>query len=310
MSPSPSPGTKPNFLVVGAAKTGTTSVYAYLRQHPQVFLPTKENFFFLSERFRDNHLPYPAQRPHDEIEFDEAAYLAAFEGAGDCPARGEVATGYLQFPELAIPRIREVLGTEVKLMAILRHPVERVWSGYTFFRRDLHEKLDFEQALAAEEDRTAAGWDFMWHYTAHSFYARSVKAYMDAFPHFRVFFFDDLRADPAAFMREIFTYLGVDPDVPLDLTEQNVSGAPKSKTFQALVTQENPVKKALRPLLRAVAGRETRHRMRQWLKARNVGEKDRMSAERFNALLPLYLDDIAELERLTGRDLSAWKAQR
>ena len=298
--------THPNFLVLGAAKTGTTSVYAYLQQHPEVFLPTKETFFFISELYRDNHLPYPAQRPKEEIVFDEAAYLAPYAEAGDAKAFGEVATGYLCYHEHAIPRIKATLGSDVKLLAILRQPVERAYSGYTFFRRDLHEKLDWESALAAEAERTEKGWDFMWAYAAHSHYAASVRAYQEAFPNMRVFFFDDLRADPAAFMREVFEYLGVDPNVSLDLSEKNVSGAPKSKAFQALVTQDNPVKKILRPLLRALAGRETRHRMRQWLKARNVGDKDRMTPVQFNAMLPAFQEDIRDLERLTGRDLSAW----
>lgn len=301
---------RPNFLVVGAAKTGTTSLHAYLEQHPDVFMPTKENFFFISELYRDNHLPYPAQRPKAEIEFDEQAYLAPYAKAENFAARGEVATGYLYYHQTAIPRIKAMLGADIKLMAILRHPVERIWSGYTFFSRDLHEKLPFEEAMAAEADRTAKGWDFMWHYAAHSRYAESVRAYQEAFPNFRVFFFDDLKVDPAGFMRSVFSFLEVDPNIDLDLTEKNVSGAPKSKAFQALVTQENPVKKALRPLIRAVAGREARHKMRQWLKSKNVGDKDRMSAEQYNALLPQFLDDIVELEKLTGRDLSHWKQPR
>jgi hypothetical protein len=301
---------KPNFLVVGAAKTGTTSLYDYLRQHPQVFLPTKETFFFQSEVYRDNHLPYPAQRPKAEIVFDEAQFLRAYEGAGAFAARGEVATGYLYYWRESIPRIKALLGEDVRLMAVLRQPVERLYSGYTFFTRDLHEKLSLEEALAAEPERRAAGWDFMWHYTEHSKYAEGVRAYQQAFPHFKVLFFDDLQADPAAFMREVFGFLGVQQDVPLNLEMKNVSGAPKSKAFQHLITQENPVKRALRPVLRAAFGRETRHRMRSWLKARNVGDKDRLSTEQYNALLPRFEEDIRELERLTGRDLSGWRARR
>ena len=298
---------KPNFLVVGAAKTGTTSLYDYLAQHPQVFMPTKETFFFQSELYRDNHLYYPAQRPHEEIVFDEMQFLRAYQQAGDIPMRGEVATGYLYYWRESIPKIKALLGDQVKLMAVLRNPVDRTYSGYTFFSRDLHEKLSFEEALAAEPDRTANGWDFMWHYVEHSKYAEGVKAYQEAFPHFKVFFFDDLQADPATFMREVFQFLGVDPNVPLELDMKNVSGAPKSKAMQHLITQENPVKKMLRPILRAAFGRETRHRMLAWLKSRNVGEKDRMTPDQYNALLPVFESDILELEKLTGRDLSNWR---
>jgi hypothetical protein len=309
-SSTPADAARPNFLVVGAAKTGTTSVHAYLEQHPSVFMPTKENFFFISELYENNHLPYPAQRPKAEIEFSEAAYLAPYAEAAHFAARGEVATGYLYYHETAIPKIKRVLGEDIKLMAILRQPVDRIWSGYTFFTRDLHEKLPFEAAMAAEQERMEQDWDFMWHYAAHSLYADSVRAYQEAFPNFKVFFFDELMADPAAFMRSVFSFLDIDPNIALDLTEKNASGAPKSKAFQALVTQENPVKKALRPLIRAFAGREARHKMRQWLKAKNVGEKDRMTPEQYNALLPQFLDDITELEALTGRDLSHWKAPK
>lgn len=297
---------KPNFLVLGAAKTGTTSVYAYLKQHPQVFMPTKETFFFQSEIYRNNHLPYPAQRPKEEIVFDETDFLQPYQQAGAFAARGEVATGYLYYWKEAIPQIKKVLGEEVRLLAILRNPVERTYSGYTFFSRDLHEKLSFEEALAAEPERTKKDWDFMWHYVAHSRYAEGVRAYQAAFPHVRFLFFDDLQADPAGFMQDIFRFLEIDVEVPLELEKQNVSGAPKSKAVQHLITQENPLKKIFRPLLRSIFGRETRHRIRAWLKARNVGDKDRMSAEQYNRLLPLFEEDIRQVERLTGRDLSSW----
>ncbi len=270
-------------------------------------MPTKETFFFQSEIYRNNHLPYPAQRPAEEIVFDEAEFLQAYAGSGAFPVRGEVATGYLYYWRESIPRIKALLGEHIKLMAVLRNPVDRTYSGYTFFSRDLHEKLPFEEALAAEPKRTADGWDFMWHYAEHSKYAEGVRAFKKAFPNFKVFFFDDLQADPTAFMREVFYFLEIDPDVPLQLDMKNVSGAPKSKAMQHLITQENPVKKMLRPLLRAAFGRETRHRIRAWLKSRNVGEKDHMTPEQYNALLPLFLEDIAALEQLTGRDLSAWK---
>lgn len=303
-------GRKPNFLIVGAAKTGTTSIFEYLKQHPDIFLPTKETFHFISEIYRGNNLPYPAQRPHEEIVFDEAAFLGAYEAAGDQTILGEIATGYLYYPEIAIPNIKKMLGDDLYMVAVLRNPVGRTYSGYTFFSRDLHEKLSFEDALAAEKERTEANWDFMWHYVAHSKYADSVKAYQDAFPNLKVMFFDDLKEDPAAFMKELYEYLGVDPEVDMDLSMKNVSGAPKSKVFQTLITQENPIKKLFRPLLRAFFGREARHRIRQWLKARNVGDRDSITNEQYNALLPEFEEDVKKLERLTGRDLSSWREPR
>jgi hypothetical protein len=300
-------GSKPNFLILGAAKTGTTSIYAYLKQHPDIYIPTKETFYFISDLYRDNHLAYPAQRPKEEIVFEEKDFLSLYEDTQGKKAVGEVATGYLYYHDLAIPKIRNLLGSDVKLLAVLRQPVQRTYSGYTFFSRDLHEKLSFEEALASEKKRTDENWDFMWHYVEHSKYAASVEAYQKAFPNLKVVLFDDLRKDPAAFMRDIFEFLEIDPDVELDLTMQNVSGAPKSKAFQALVTQENPIKKFFRPLLRLFFGREVRHRMRQWLKSKNVGEKDRMTAEQYNALLPQFGEDIDQLGKLIQRDLSHWK---
>jgi hypothetical protein len=298
---------KPNFLILGAAKTGTTSIHAYMEQHPDIFMPRKETFYFISELFKNNHLPYPKQRPAEEIVFAEADYLNPFSAATGEKIRAEVATGYLFYHEKAIPRIKAELGEDVKLLAVLRNPVSRSWSGYTFFSRDLHEKLSWEDAIAAEKQRTAEDWDFMWHYVEHSKYAASVKAYQEAFPNFKVMLFDDLTKDPAAFMAELFEYLEIDSKIDLDLEMKNVSGAPKSKAFQTLITQDNPIKKILRPVLRTLFGRETRHKMRQYLKSKNVGDKDSMTAEQYNSLLPQFTEDINQLEKLIGRDLSAWK---
>jgi hypothetical protein len=132
-------GSLPNFVIIGAQKSGTTSLYAYLRAHPDVFLaPGKEIHYF------DSHL-------------DEGLdwYKAKFAGATTERTIGEATPNYMYFGE-GLNRMAEVI-PEARLVAILRNPVDRAYSHYWHERVRGREKLEFADAIAAEPARLATG---------------------------------------------------------------------------------------------------------------------------------------------------------
>jgi len=285
---------KPNFLIVGAAKSGTVSLYYYLNEHSKVCLPIKESFFFTSEFFESSF---------NSVE----EYLHLFE---KCKGSrfGEAGTSYLYYYKETIPKIKELVG-DIKIIAILRNPVDRAYSNYTHFVRDGNEDLSFEAALEAEEKRMAEGRHFMFHYKRMGLYANQIESYQKAFSNVKVVLYDDLVADPVKLMQDLYEFLGVDSTfVPDTSTRFNVSGKPKNKglqkLFRYLLFEPSWFEKILKPLYRPFESKIASFLHRRMQK--NVQPKEEMNPETRKKLQEFFKEDILRLEKLIGRDLSMW----
>jgi hypothetical protein len=298
--------TMPNFLMIGGAKAGTSSLYAYLRQHPEVFLSEiRECDFFAF----DGSVP-TYHGPGDAIAYrryitDMASYQRLFRRTGGRPAIGESSDLYLDGPGTA-GRIRQHL-PHARLVVVLRNPADRAYSQYKHLVRDGREPLaTFEQALDAEPERVAQGWHPIWHLTARGFYGRQLEPYFDVFPReqISVQLYDDYVANPQAVLRVLFEFLGIDPTfVPDTSLRYNVSGTPRSELLHAFLARPLAIKDALKPLMPA----PVRHRLRARLMHRNiVPDRSRMAASTRQRLTALYRDDVLRLQSMIGRDLGAW----
>ena len=297
----------PKFLFVGTAKSGTTSIYHYLKQHPQVEIPMKETFFFMSELLKDNHLPYPKQRPKSDLILTEQAYMDLYRGISSDKVSGEIGTGYLYHHEVSIPLIQKTLGTDVKIAIILRNPMDRCFSSYMHFVKDLFEDLSFEDSLEEEHIRIAENWDFMWHHKSLGYYANQVKAYQGAFKNVKVWLYDDLRNDSESTLHSMAQFIGIDPyDLPSSTKAYNPSGKAKNERLQKFITHENPVKAVLRPIFRAFFNQEKRERIRKGMKSRNLKKAEGPNNSTYDLLRESYEEDILKLSRLIDRDLNDW----
>lgn len=295
----------PDFLVLGTAKAGTTSLATYLNAHPQIEIPRKESFFFNAAEFRDLCLPYPLQRPLSEIVATKEAYYRLFEQS-QASMLGEVGTGYLYHYKKSIPLIRQTLGEQVKLIIVLRNPIDRAYSAYMHFRKDCFEEISFEEALEMEYYRKLQRWDFMWHYKAMGLYFEQVRAYIEAFPHVHVILYDQLQSDPKGFMKSLFEKLGLEHIAPEAGHVKNVSGEVRFPWFQKLITHENALKKAVRPIVRTTMSAERRSFIRKYIKTKNLKPAEAMSAQAREALAEFYKKDVDRLGELLGMDLKHW----
>lgn len=297
----------PSFLFVGTAKAGTTSIYNYLLQHPQIEIPQKETFFFIDNASMKTDLSYPKQRKKEELITDIDGYRNVYALSETDTISGEIGTGYLYYHESAIPRIKAALGEDVHICAILRNPVDRAWSAYLHFAKDLHEQLDLHDAIEAEEERINAHWDFMWHYRKLGCYSAQIAAYQKAFKHFKVFLYDDLQQDPSKLMEDLRKFIGADP-FTFDTTQKfNRSGKPRYAAIQKLVTHESGFKTLARPVFRAVFSKDRRKTIRKYVRNKNRSTRRELPAELRRQLQAYYLKDIEQLEVLIDRDLSVWK---
>ena len=296
-------GRLPTFLVIGAARSGTTALYAYLQQHPQVFMsPIKEpNFFSFEGQSLDVRGP-----GHDYIDnstTDLASYRALFEDAPPQGAVGEASPLYL-YAEQAPARIRHHL-PEARLIAILRNPVEQAFSHFLYAKRQTLEPLDdFSAALDAQPERAADHWQPLFQYSRFPRYGEQLQRYYALFPagQIQIHLYEDFEEDPQAVLADVFEFIGVDRAFEADVGYRpNVGGVPRSSFLQNLVMRPNLLSRVVGPLV----PEELKRRVRDAVSDRNV-ERPRLDDRTRERLRDELESDVRILQELIGRDLSAW----
>jgi hypothetical protein len=296
---------RPTFLIVGAAKSGTTSLAAYLAQHPDVFFsrPKEPNYFALAGSDGPPVGPAPQRVLEGALynwsRTDWPSYLALFEGAEGKRAVGEASVRYLYFED-APQRIRETL-PEVRLIALLRDPVSRLYSHYNMNRQILLEPLELAEAVAAEPERIAAGWGWDWHYVQAGLYARQLRRYFDLFDReqIAIFLYDDFQLDPLGVYRAACRHIGTDDGFVPDMSERSKSGSrPKNAALARWLWWPSRTRSLLirhaRPVAAPLIGR-----LRDW----NAAPIPKMDPAARRALIPRFRDDLKELALLLGREI-------
>lgn len=301
--------TLPNFLIIGAMKSGTTALYQYLEQHPQVYMsPVKEPNFFAFENERPDFRAPSDTAPggiNEQSVTDLDEYRTLFGGVSSERAVGEASHWYLYSPK-APERIQHHI-PGARIIAVLRNPVERAYSDFLHSVRDGNETVtDFREALAREPERIHADWS-MGRYVDRGFYHAQLERYFNRFEpdRIRVYLYEDLKADASGVMKDMFQFLGVDETFEPNMSVRpNVSGVPRSRVLHALFTKPSRTKAFLKPLLPA-----TVLSLADDLKRRNL-DRPQIQPEIRAQLIDVYTDDILKLQELIRRDLSEWLGQQ
>jgi hypothetical protein len=285
--------TLPNFMIIGVAKAGTTSLFRYLDQHPQVFMcPIKGSNYFgyedaLAWRWTDEGEP-PLLR-HFQVKTHEA-YEALFAGASDEIAIGEASPQYFRCPTAA-RRIHECI-PDVKLVASLRNPADRAFSGFMMRTRRGEPVKSLYEELTPEASHVKEG-----------FYYKRLKRYFDSFPkhQIKIYIFEEFKQDPTQVVVDIFDFLGVDTTVEPDTsTRYNPAGVPKHRLLNRLFFDPTLVRTAKSLLPENLQG------MVKNVRKMNLATPPKFPADLRAKLLEHYRDDILKLEGLLDRDLSIW----
>lgn len=295
----------PNYLVIGAAKAGTTSLRTHLDQHPEVFVTARgEPSFFAHE---GETLAFSGPGDDDWAHAfvgDLETYESLFAGAGDCKAIGEVSPRYLYFEQAAARIARHV--PEVRLVAILRHPVDRAYSHFLMNRgRDCEPAGDLPEAMRREAEREAKGWGWDWRYVGAGLYHHQLERYYARFARERikVFLYEDLE-DERVFFRELFAFLGVHPDFQPDTSvRRRQASLPASYALQRLVREPSGAKSLIKQILPATV----RAKAKAWANSWNATVPERLAPEvRHDLFVRYFAEDCRLLERLIGRSLAQW----
>ncbi|MBK8443071.1 MAG: sulfotransferase domain-containing protein [Sphingobacteriales bacterium] len=283
----------PNFLIIGAAKSGTSSLYIYLREHPEIFMsPVKETRFFsvMNQNIDFNDPASAVVWKGTVSNFED--YKKLFDGVKKEKAIGEASPLYMHTPEAA-QNIKSIV-PDTKIIACLRQPVERAYSHYWHFVKLGFEKNPtFEAAIADDAQRNYA------EYLQLGLYYKMLKRYYDIFDHdkIRIYLYEDLSKDPKSLLKDMFRFLEVDdsfmPNVEMKYNtfaakrEKNIPSASTStgwlQHFTSLFKKNPPA---------AVAAPQP--------------QKPRLSEDTFNNTIVYFKEDIQQLQNLLGRDLSQW----
>ena len=304
-------GSLPQFVIAGAPKAGTTALHAALATHPGLYLsPVKEPKYYLTD---GRPPPRSGQRgPGDAHSAQEwiwrrEEYLALFDGAPAGTVRGESTPFYLYDRAAQARLAADVPG--VKVVVVVRDPVDRAYSNWAHLRADgLEPEADFAAAVELEESRIADGWAPFWHYRGLGRYGEQLRDLYTHVPRDRVFLlrYRQLVDSPRETLDRVSAFLGVSAGVAHTVAAENV------KPFVA----DTPRYRLLSQVARAgaAAGAHVppqvwRQASRPLIAALHAGRAPRpaLPVEVRRQVLGPLLPDIALLEELTGESFADWK---
>jgi hypothetical protein len=296
---------RPNLFLVGAQKSGTTTLALMLSSHPRVFMssPKEPGFLAFGERGytgRDGHGRIAHARSW--VVRSEGEYLDLFR---DAPSQarwlGEASTWYLSEPHVA-ERLAD-FSPDARIIVIFRQPADRAYSAWCHARRDGEEPCeDFASALAMECERSSSS--HLLRYREMSEYARQLRRYLEVFGQNRVLplFYEDLRDDPDGLWQRCCSFLELDPrHCRPPSYRQNRSGEPRSRLLHGLMRSER-FKRAVKALLPVRVTALAKNR----LESLNLRSFPPIEPGIRRSLTLELSEEIHDLMRLTGRDLRHW----
>lgn len=294
-----------DFFVVGAQKAGTTTIYALMRQHVDLFLPDlKESHFFSLPSPEHHYKDAAADRMNKTAIRTQQGYAALFKDSGT-RVRGEICPTYL-YPDFAAERISNSI-PGAKIIIMLRNPIDRTFSAYRHMKsRGAETAKSFDAALALELEHIKNGWQEMAHYTKASLYYKQVKRYYEHFPagNIHIVKFEEFVKDPIAETNRALEFLGVS-SLPETVTIR--------QTNKTHVVENTFLKNALANkkygvnTLRKLVPASYRGQIKEWLLGKLATKPEQISPTTRNRLRNIFTKDIEKLEELTNISFKDWK---
>lgn len=283
-------------MIVGAEKSGTSSLARYLEQHPDICSHRqREMTYFVNDE--DYALGYEKiySRYFPECQNESTILLAKN-------------VGVMYWPE-AVKRLWNH-NPKCQLVVILRNPVDRAYSAYWYARRMGWENLkSFEEAIAAEPNRLKEG-GLKRRYCAYLDRGIYHKQLSGLFEHFdknqvHIFLVEDLNSEPINICHKLYNALGIDSDYVPEVSQQhNKAAVPYFPVISSLLSSAHPIKKALRNFLPSMVSSQIRDKIRHWNEKTFVPPL--MKQETRDYLINYFKTSNINLEGFLHRDLSHW----
>ncbi len=285
----------PNFYIAGTPKSGTTSLYNYLNEHPEVFMcSVKEPNYFAHEEIIAQNLYYAEKGIGSRSEYE-----ALFKDVETETAVGEASVAYLFYPKT--PAKIKAVCQDAKIIIILRNPVDRGFSHYLMDTRLGYVNIPFEDIVFKRADHPLLDLYYQ-QFVELGLYHAQIKRFLDTFDdsQVRIFLTEDLREDISRVVLSCYEFLGINSAILPDLKKRhNVYRQPRNGLVQLLYSA-----KALRRFARGIIPGKLVESVKNGLLIK--GEKPQLSMVNREYLQELFIDDIKKTSALIGRDLSGW----
>ena len=295
----------PNFLIVGAAKSGTSSLYHYLLQHPDIFMPTlnkeglsvKEPQFLVKSKLE--------KRLHFGI-WKWKEYLSIFKQVKEQKVIGEASVFYLYYYKEAIKNIKSRLGDDVKIIILLRNPVDRAFSAFLHVSKSTKESFSFEEALSQEEGRLENNLTLtpMIMYKDMGLYYNMVKAYQENFENVHVILHEDFRDKTDEVLKNVFNFLDVNVHTKINSSiRHNVGGKIwKNQKIKNLFQKDNIFKNIYVKFVPDMI----KDKVKETLLKLSTNRVTSMSKITKEHLILFFKEDVNKLSVLIEKDLKHW----
>lgn len=272
----------PTFLIIGAMKSGTTSLYAYLKDHPDIGMPlNKEPNFFSDEKLWARGIGW---------------YAELFDSMKGKKAIGEASVSYTKYPYYAgVPQRIAATIPKVKLIYVLRNPIERIYSHYLHNVFSGIEDEPLEEALASKPL-----------YIQASQYYMQLDQYLQVFEkeQISVLLLDDLQKNPQEFIKGVFDFISVDssftPKNIKDIMHKSSSKRGADNVLMKMLRKTNLYHSANEYFPSGIK------KMAGYLLKKRIEKPAPMSIETHAMLVSRLRDDISRLSEYLQRDLSKW----
>ncbi len=292
----------PNFLLIGAARCASTSLALVLDRHPEISVSSpKEPHFLAMEGLGRGISGEGIGSFAPENLLTRAQWLACF-GDGEKPCLVDASASTMSYPDRAVANIREHCAVGVKLIVMLRNPVERAFSTYQYCLSKGWDAGEFGEFLDKEPQRMADNWQHLWLPRYVSRYEERLQPFIDAFgrENIHVVITEEFAEDPQSVLDDLFAFMGLERMVVEKVERHNPSGVPRSALIRSLQTGIRSQPFLLRAL-KALIPATLRNRIKQ-----GSVEKAEMPAHLRERLTGEFRDTREWVERLIGRSLPSW----
>lgn len=291
---------RPNFLCVGAQKAGTTTLHNCLSQHPEIYLPgIKETKFFINPEHSNDGIDYYSKEYYSEVNQEKVI--------------GEIDPDYLFFDSVP-ERLKNTLGVDIKLLIILRNPMDRAYSHYLMSVRNGYENKSFKDAVLLEKKRIKEGYlEYKrFSYVSRGAYFEQVKNFLTHFQaeNIRVYLFEkDVIGRLDWLLKDACSFLNVNPNFNFTLEKKNPAQKIRFKQGHELIYNDNLIKSAAKQIFLSPHLRKIIRDRLTSLNFKKIDEAERKLDEELKRELytKYFKEDIAKLENYLEIDLDLWR---
>lgn len=296
----------PDFLIVGAAKSGTTSLHYYLKQISNVSVPEiKESYFF---SFFNNQPNFISPDPLFDVISNLDTYANQFKSEPESNLIGDASPSYLYSYQTTIDNIKQIYGErykDLKIIILLRNPIDRAWSQYMHFKKNYNEPLEFREAIKKEtiKNRLNNNWNYFYDYIGFGEYTNQVNAYLNNFKNVKIFLYDDLKNDSNEVLNQTLSFLEVDKVYQNNRDSEtkvfNISGVPKKNVY-SLFWRLKKIK-GVKSVLRTILPAQLRNNLNNFLMSKSL-KRTSISIDDKLILDKIYQNEMNTLYDLIKRD--------